>query len=206
MEHPGRRLLSGTTICLFDGSPRRAEGRSRLGPALGVCGAQRRQPRFGAGAAFFTSCQEAGLDLARIGGLERICALGSTGSPLPPGVQRWGTEQFAGLGRRDIWWCNVSGGTEIAAAFMAGNPELPDTPGRLQCRHLGAAIEAWNEYGQPVIGEVGELVCTQPFPSMPLYFWGDEDGRRYRESYFFRMAGHLAPRRLAGRSAPTAAA
>jgi acetoacetyl-CoA synthetase len=181
-------LLSGTTICLFDGSP--------SGPKtdpdwarLWEFAARSGVTWFGAGAAFFTSCQKAGLDFARIGGLGRIRALGSTGSPLPPGVQRWGTEQFAGLGRADIWWCNVSGGTEIAAAFMAGNPELPDTPGRLQCRHLGAAIEAWNEHGQPVVGEVGELVCTRPFPSMPLYFWGDEDGNRYRESYFSEWSG-----------------
>mgnify|MGYP002829268459 CR=1 FL=1 len=83
----------------------------------------------------------------------------------------------------------MSGGTEIAAAFMAGNPELPDTPGRLQCRHLGAAVEAWDEHGQPVIEEVGELVCTRPFPSMPLYFWGDEDGSRYHDSYFAEWPG-----------------
>jgi acetoacetyl-CoA synthetase len=72
---------------------------------------------------------------------------------------------------------------------MAGNPELPDTPGRLQCRHLGAAIEAWDDQGWPVIGEVGELVCTRPFPSMPLYFWGDEGGSRYRDSYFAEWPG-----------------
>lgn len=181
-------LLSGTTICLFDGSPSGPKGTPdwtrlwRFAARSGVTW-------FGAGAAFFTSCQKAGLDLARIDGLESIRALGSTGSPLPPDVQRWGSAQFAGLGRPDIWWCNVSGGTEIAAAFMAGNPELPDTPGRLQCRHLGAAIEAWDERGKPVIGEVGELVCTRPFPSMPLYFWGDEDGSRYREAYFAEWPG-----------------
>ncbi len=108
---------------------------------------------------------------------------------MPPDVQRWGTAQFAALGRPDIWWCNVSGGTEIAAAFMAGNPQLSDTPGRLQCRHLGAAVEAWDEHGNPVIEEVGELVCTKPFPSMPLYFWGDNDGSRYRDSYFGEWPG-----------------
>jgi acetoacetyl-CoA synthetase len=181
-------LLSGTTICLFDGSP----SGSRADPdwtRLWEFAARTRTTWFGAGAAFFTSCQKAGLDLARIGGLDHIRALGSTGSPLPPDVQRWGTAQFAGMGRPDIWWCNVSGGTEIAAAFMAGNPELPDTPGRLQCRHLGAAIEAWDERGEPVIGEVGELVCTRPFPSMPLYFWGDGDGSRYRDAYFAEWPG-----------------
>ncbi|MDF7774054.1 acetoacetate--CoA ligase [Sphingomonas sp. AOB5] len=181
-------LLSGTTICLFDGSP----SGTRADPdwtALWDFAARSGVTWFGAGAAFFASCRKAEIDIASIPGVERIRALGSTGSPLPPDVQRWGTAQFAALGRPDIWWCNVSGGTEIAAAFMAGNPELPDTPGRLQCRHLGAAIEAWDEQGQPVIGEVGELVCTLPFPSMPLYFWGDPDGSRYRESYFSEWPG-----------------
>jgi len=181
-------LLSGTTICLFDGSP----SGSKADPdwaRLWAFAARNGVTWFGAGAAFFTSCQKVGVDLARIGNLHNIRALGSTGSPLPPDVQRWGTAQFAAMGRPDIWWCNVSGGTEIAAAFMAGNPELADTPGRLQCRHLGAAIEAWDEQGRPVIGEVGELVCTRPFPSMPLYFWGDEDGSRYRSSYFAEWPG-----------------
>lgn len=181
-------LLSGTTICLYDGSPsgsKAAPDWTRLWAFAARCGVT----WFGAGAAFFASCQKEGLDLAQIGGLGHIRALGSTGSPLAPDVQRWGTAQFAAVGRPDIWWCNVSGGTEIAAAFMAGNPELPDTPGRLQCRHLGAAIEAWNEQGEPVIGEVGELVCTRAFPSMPLYFWGDDDGVRYRESYFSEWPG-----------------
>ncbi|MDT8757190.1 acetoacetate--CoA ligase [Sphingomonas psychrotolerans] len=181
-------LLSGTTICLFDGSPSGTKADpdwSRLWKFAACSGVT----WFGAGAAFFASCRKAGIDLSQIHGVERIRALGSTGSPLPPDVQRWGSAQFAELGRPEIWWCNVSGGTEIAAAFMAGNPELPDTPGRLQCRHLGAAIEAWNEAGQPVVDEVGELVCTRPFPSMPLYFWSDEDGSRYRQSYFETWPG-----------------
>ncbi|MFL9841110.1 acetoacetate--CoA ligase [Sphingomonas sp. ST-64] len=181
-------LLSGTTICLFDGSP----SGTRADPdwtRLWDFAARSGVTWFGAGAAFFASCRKAGVEIAAIPGLDRIRALGSTGSPLPPDVQRWGTAQFAAIGRPDIWWCNVSGGTEIAAAFMAGNPELPDTPGRLQCRHLGAAIEAWDEQGHAVIDEVGELVCTRPFPSMPLYFWGDADGARYHESYFAEWPG-----------------
>lgn len=181
-------LLSGTTICLFDGSPsgtKAAPDWSRLWNFAAHTGVS----WFGAGAAFFASCRKAGLDLAGLGGLEAVRALGSTGSPLPPDVQRWGSAEFEAAGRPGIWWCNVSGGTEIAAAFMAGNPELPETPGRLQCRHLGAAIEAWDENGRPVIDEVGELVCIRPFPSMPLYFWGDEDGSRYRDSYFSEWPG-----------------
>jgi acetoacetyl-CoA synthetase len=181
-------LLSGTTICLFDGSPSGTKADpdwTRLWDFAARSGVT----WFGAGAAFFASCRKAGTELRQIQGMDRIRALGSTGSPLSPDVQRWGSAQFAALGRPDIWWCNVSGGTEIAAAFMAGNPELPETPGRLQCRHLGAAIEAWDERGRPVIGEVGELVCTRPFPSMPLYFWADADGSLYRETYFGEWPG-----------------
>jgi acetoacetyl-CoA synthetase len=181
-------LLSGTTICLFDGSPSGPKARPDWG-VLWDFVARHRVTWFGAGAAFYSSCQKAGVVLADHAQLGVIRALGSTGSPLPADVQLWGTDQFARLGRQDIWWCNISGGTDIAAAFLTGNRELPATPGRLQCRHLGAAVEAWNEDGQPVVGEVGELVCTQPFPSMPLYFWGDEDGSRYRSSYFATWPG-----------------
>ena len=89
----------------------------------------------------------------------------------------------------DIWWCNISGGTDFAGAFIGGNRELPLLPGEMQCRLLGCAVEAWNEQGEPVTGEVGELVCTQPIPSMPLYFWGDEGNRRYLSSYFDMYPG-----------------
>ncbi|MDB5930734.1 MAG: acetoacetate--CoA ligase [Polaromonas sp.] len=87
-------------------------------------------------------------------------------------------------GAAGIWWCNISGGTDFAGAFIGGNRELSQTPGKMQCRMLGAAVEAWNEAGQPVIGEVGELVCTQPIPSMPLFLWGDDGGQRLLSSYF----------------------
>jgi acetoacetyl-CoA synthetase len=176
-------LLAGATICLFDGSPRGARGKPDWGTLWSFV-ARHRVTWFGAGAALFASCRKAELALDRIGDVSALRALGSTGSPLSADVQLWGSEQFARIGQRDIWWCNISGGTEVFAAFLAGNRELPATPGRLQCRHLGAAVQAWNEQGRPVVGEVGELVCTRPFPSMPLYFWGDADGSRYRSSYF----------------------
>ncbi|KRC12429.1 acetoacetyl-CoA synthetase [Hydrogenophaga sp. Root209] len=83
-----------------------------------------------------------------------------------------------------IWWCNISGGTDFAGAFIGGNRDLPQTPGRMQCRLMGCAVEAWNEQGLPVADEVGELVCTQPIPSMPLYFVGDTDNKRLLGSYF----------------------
>jgi acetoacetyl-CoA synthetase len=88
-----------------------------------------------------------------------------------------------------IWWCNISGGTDFAGAFIGGNRELPLVPGEMQCRLLGCAVEAWNESGQPVHGEVGELVCTQPLPSMPLYFWGDTGNARLISSYFDMYPG-----------------
>jgi len=181
-------LLSGTTICLFDGSPSGSREETDWG-WLWRFAARNQVSWFGAGAAFFSSCRKTGLSLAGMGDLGAVRALGSTGSPLPAEVEAWGAEAFAALGRPGIWWCNISGGTDIAAAFFSGNRELPPAPGRLQGRHLGAAVEAWNEEGRPVVGQVGELVCTRPFPSMPLYFWGDEDGERYRSAYFSEWPG-----------------
>jgi acetoacetyl-CoA synthetase len=176
-------LLGGATICLFDGSP----SGTKEAPDMGVLwrfASRHRVTFFGAGAAYFANCRKAGLDLADCGDLSAIRALGSTGSPLAPDVQAWGTAQFQTIGTRDIWWCNISGGTDFATNFCTGNRDLPLHPGTLQCRQLGSAVEAWNDAGQPVIGEVGELVCTRPLPSMPIYFWGDEGGQRYLTSYF----------------------
>ncbi|MGN6374490.1 MAG: acetoacetate--CoA ligase [Sphingomonas sp.] len=181
-------LLSGTTICLFDGSPTATRDRPDW-LSLWRFAARHRVTWFGAGAAFYSGCRKAGAVIGQAGDLSSVRALGSTGSPLPADVQLWGSEQFAAIGRRDIWWCNVSGGTDIVAAFMSGNRDLPPTPGRLQCRTLGAAIEAWDEDCHPLVGAVGELVCTKPFPSMPLYFWGDDDGSRYRAAYFSEWPG-----------------
>jgi acetoacetyl-CoA synthetase len=176
-------LLSGTTVCLFDGSPK-CSSTSPGWETLWNFAARHQVTWFGAGAAFFESCRKADLSLDPATGLGRIRALGSTGSPLSADLQQWGTTLLAGVGREDVWWCNISGGTDVVAAFLSGNRELPPTPGRLQCRQLGAAIESWDEHGRPRIGEVGELVCTKPYPSMPLFFWGDEDKNRYRSTYF----------------------
>ncbi|MDR0216499.1 MAG: acetoacetate--CoA ligase [Comamonas sp.] len=209
-------LLGGTTCVIFDGSP----GGSKDKPDWGTLwrfAAETGVTSFGSGAAFYANCMKAGVDLSACGDLSRIRGLGSTGSPLSAEVQQWGTEQFrkirqmsgAGpsqaakapwggsdphaVGERggDIWWNNLSGGTDFAGAFIGGNRDLPLVPGIMQCRQLGAAVEAWNEEGQPVMDEVGELVCTQPIPSMPLFLWGDMDGKRYLSSYFdMYPAGH----------------
>ena len=181
-------LLGGTTCCLYDGNP----GGSRDAPdwsTLWRFGAEVGATFFGAGAAFFASCMKADVDLAALPGLRSVRALGTTGSPLSEEVQRWMTAQFAKLGTRDIWWSNISGGTDFAGAFIGGNRELSLVPGEMQCRLLGCAVEAWDEQGRPVVDEVGELVCTQPIPSMPLSFWNDPGNRRYIASYFDMYPG-----------------
>lgn len=183
-------LLGGTSCVIFDGSP----GGSKDKPDWGTLwrfAAETGVTSFGSGAAFYANCMKAGLELSTCGDLSRIRGLGSTGSPLSAEVQQWGTDQFEKLGRANIWWNNLSGGTDFAGAFIGGNRDLPLVPGVMQCRQLGAAVEAWNEQGQPVMDEVGELVCTQPIPSMPLFLWGDADGKRYLSSYFdMYPAGH----------------
>jgi len=181
-------LAFGATICIYDGNP----AGSKEKPDWGVLWrfvARHQVTFFGAGAAYFSNCMKAGLVAKDCGDLSRVRALGSTGSPLPEEVQRWGTQQLREAGSKDVWWCNISGGTDFCGAFVGGHRELPEVPGQMQCRELGHAVEAWNEQGQPVIGEVGELVCTQPIPSMPLYFWGDEGNARYVSSYFDTYPG-----------------
>ena len=183
-------LLNGTTICIFDGSP----GGSKDNPdwtTLWRFVSKAGVTFFGAGAAFFASVTKAGIDLATVGDLSKLRALGSTGSPLSADTQQWFNERLGRLAevngseaQADMWWANMSGGTDFAGAFIGANRELPQTPGLMQCRLLGAAVEAFNEQGRPVIEEVGELVCTEPMPSMPLHFWNDEGDVRYRASYF----------------------
>ena len=212
-------LLGGTTCVIFDGNPGGSKDQPDW-TTLWRFAAEQGVTFFGAGAAFFANCLKAGVDLSTCGDLSAVRALGSTGSPLSEDAQNWGTEQFrrvraaedrstagplqggsvpsGGSGPRaagerggDIWWCNISGGTDFAGAFIGGHRELPQTPGRMQCRLMGCAVEAWNEQGLPVMDEVGELVCTQPIPSMPLYFVGDVDNKRLLGSYFdMYPAGH----------------
>ena len=184
-------LLNGTTCVIFDGNP---GGTTLEGPVgsrttpdwttLWRFAAQTGVTFFGAGAAFFSNCMKAGVDLKACGDLSAVRALGTTGSPLSPQAQQWGVDQFAAIGTPDMWFCNISGGTDFAGAFIGGNRELPHAPGEMQCRLLGCAVESWDASGQSVTQEVGELVCTQPIPSMPLYLWGDANNARYLSSYF----------------------
>ena len=176
-------LLNGTTCVIFDGNPGGTKDKPdwttlwRFAANTGVT-------FFGAGAAFYANCMKASVDLSTCGDLTHVRALGSTGSPLSVEAQQWGISQFEAIGTPDMWFCNISGGTDFAGAFIGGNRELPQVPGEMQCRLLGCAVEAWNESGEPVMNEVGELVCSQPIPSMPLYFWGDAGNARYISSYF----------------------
>ena len=165
-------LLNGTTCVIFDGNP----GGSKERPdwtTLWRLAAQTGVTFFGAGAAFYANCMKAGVELSACGDLSSVRALGATGSPLSIDAEQWGMQQFESIGTPGMWFCNISGGTDFAGAFIGGNRELPHVPGEMQCRLLGCAVEAWNESGEAVTGEVGELVCSQPIPSMPLYFWGD---------------------------------
>jgi acetoacetyl-CoA synthetase len=168
-------LLLGTTIALYDGNP--------AWPDAGVLWRfvdDARVTMFGAGAAFFTNCMKAGVEPTQIADVSRLRGIGSTGSPLSEDAYAWIYSHV----REDIWLAPMSGGTDFAGSFVAGCPVLPVYAGEMQCRCLGAKVEAFDEQGHALIDEVGELVCTEPMPSMPLFLWGDADGKRYRDSYF----------------------
>jgi acetoacetyl-CoA synthetase len=173
-------LASGASIALYDGAPSY--------PDLGVLWRlieDARVTKFGSGAAYYQNCTKANLRPKEIADLSSLTSLSSTGSPLSPEAYEW---IYANV-RGDVWLAPISGGTDFAGAFVCGVPMLPVRAGEMQCRALGHKVEAWNDAGQPVIEEVGELVCTKPVPSMPLYFWGDEGNKRYRESYFDMFPG-----------------
>jgi acetoacetyl-CoA synthetase len=168
-------LLTDAAVVMFDGNPAYPD----LG-AMWELAARAEITTFGTSAGFLGACEKAGVRACEQHDLSRLQAVGSTGSPLSPEGFRWVYEQVGS----DIWLFSTSGGTDVSTAFVGGNALLPVYEGELQCRALGCAVEAWDERGKPLIDEMGELVLTEPMPSMPLCFWGDPDGTRYRESYF----------------------
>lgn len=174
-------LLLGSTICLFDGNP----GYPDL-QALWKFAEHTRATFFGAGAAFYASCLKAELRPNEIADLSALRSLGSTGSPLSPECYEWIYEHVA---QGDLWLTPMSGGTDLAGPFIGGVPILPVYRGEMQCRVLGAAVAAFDEAGNPLIDEVGELVCTRPMPCMPLFFWNDPEGLRYLDSYYDTYPG-----------------
>jgi acetoacetyl-CoA synthetase len=168
-------LLSGATALLYDGNP----GTPDMN-ALWAFAEETGMTHFGTSASYLTSCMKAGIEPGRDFDLTSLKGVGSTGSPLPPEGFEWVYEHV----KRDVWLYSTSGGTDLCTAFVGGVPLLPVRTGELQARSLGAKVEAFNEEAKPVIDEVGELVITEPMPSMPIYLWNDEGGERYRESYF----------------------
>ena len=171
-------LLTGSTIVLYDGSPH-WPGQD----ALWRLAAQEKATVFGTSAAYLVATQRADVDLAALG-LPDLRALGSTGSPLPATAAIWLQQRLP-----EVWITPASGGTDIASAFSLGVPVLPVHHGEMQGRALGVSLEAWDDAGKPVVDQVGELVVTRPMPSMPLHFWNDPDGARYREAYFDHFPG-----------------
>ncbi len=173
-------LLTGATLLQFDGNP----GYPDLGTLWRL--AEREQLTFfGTSPAFVSLCMKAGLHPREQFDLSALRSVGSTGSPLTEEACRWIYSDV----HPDVMLASISGGTDPGAAFLTSCPILPVYAGEMQCRTLGGAIHAWSDEGRPLIGEVGELVCTEPMPSMPLHFWGDTDGRRYFESYFDTYPG-----------------
>ena len=173
-------LMVGATIVLYDGSPAYPDMR-----ALWRLAAETGMTYFGTSAPFIQACMKAGIEPGREADLRRLRGLGSTGAPLPPDGFQWVYEHVS----RDLLLGSLSGGTDACAAFVLMCPILPVCAGEIQCRGLGAKVEAFDEQGRAVIGEVGELVLTEPLPSMPVGFWNDPEMRRYRASYFETYPG-----------------
>ena len=173
-------LLAGATVVLYDGSPgypdtgAQWEVAERTGTTV-----------FGTSAAYVMACRKAGVHPGRDFDLSAVKCVATTGSPLPPDGFRWIYSDV----KEDVWLASVSGGTDVCSCFAGGVPTLPVYVGELQAACLGTDLQAWDVTGRPVTDEVGELVVTAPMPSMPVRFWNDPDGTRYRESYFETFPG-----------------
>jgi acetoacetyl-CoA synthetase len=168
-------LLVGATVLLYDGSPAHPD----MG-ALWRFAEASEMSFFGTSAGYITALMKSNVEPGRQHDLSRLVGMGSTGSPLPPEGFEW---VYAHV-KPDIWLASISGGTDVCGCFVGGVPLLPVYSGEIQCRALGVNAQALDTDGNSVTGVMGELVITEPMPSMPIYFWNDPDGRRYRESYF----------------------
>jgi acetoacetyl-CoA synthetase len=173
-------LLTDAGILLYDGSP----GHPDMG-VLWDLAASAGMTCFGTSASYIGGCMKAGVEPAAGRDLSSLRSVGSTGSPLAPEGFEWVYEHVG----RDTWLFSTSGGTDVCTAFVGGCPLLPVYLGELQAPSLGAKVEAFDAEGRPLVDEVGELVITEPMPSMPLFLWNDPDGERYRESYFSMYPG-----------------
>ena len=173
-------LLTRSAIVLYDGNP----GHPDMG-VLWDLAEKAGITCFGTSASYIAACMKEGTEPSSGRDLSALRAIGSTGSPLAPEGFEWIYEHVGA----DTWLFSTSGGTDVCSAFVGGVPILPVYRGELQARALGAAVEAFDEEGRAVVDQVGELVITEPLPSMPLYLWGDDDGSRYLESYFDKYPG-----------------
>jgi acetoacetyl-CoA synthetase len=173
-------LASGATLLLYDGSPFAGHGKVLFDYA-----AAEGMTHFGTSAKFIDAAAKLGLQPGRTHDLSALRAMFSTGSPLSPEGFDWVYREV----KADILLASISGGTDIVSCFVLGNPVLPVYRGEIQCRGLGMAVDVFDEDGRPVREEKGELVCTKPFPVMPVGFWNDADGSKYRAAYFERFPG-----------------
>jgi len=167
-------LLCGATLVLYDGAPTFPSSQ-----VLWSLVENAKINHFGGGAAYFMACMRAGVSITS-DRLKHLETIGSTGSPLTPEVFEW----IYGHVKKDVWLISLSGGTDVCSAFVGGCPISPVYPGEIQCRMLGAKVEAFDEDGQSILDQMGEMVITQPMPSMPVFFWNDPDNERYEASYF----------------------
>ena len=173
-------LLAGATPVLYDGSPGYPDLNVLwdLAETLPI-------HHFGTSAPYLTACMKRGLMPGTTFDLSHLRSIGSTGAPLPAEAFDWVYGQVS----PSLWLCSMSGGTDVCTAFVGGCPYKPVYRGRIQGRALGCALHAYDESGTPVTGRLGEMVITQPMPSMPVFFWNDPDNARYRSSYFEHYPG-----------------
>ena len=173
-------LLTGAAIVTFDGDPAVADARRIVGT-----GRRDRDHMVRFQRAVLHDVSQGRPPARRAVRPVALRAVGSTGAPLPADGFHWIYDEVGG----DVMLSSISGGTDICSAFVGGCPMVPVVAGEISCRYLGAAVEAFDETGRSVVGEQGELVVTKPMPSMPIGFWGDDDGSRYRAAYFDSYPG-----------------
>ncbi len=173
-------LLAGATPVLFDGSPGYPDLNS-----LWELSEQIPIHHFGTSAPYLVACMKKGLNPGSDFDLSKLRSIGSTGAPLPPEAFDWVYQNVS----EDIWLCSMSGGTDVCTAFVGGIPDQPVFRGKIQGRALGCSLFGFDDEGNEVFDSLGEMVITKPMPSMPIYFWGDENHERYRSSYFEKFPG-----------------
>jgi acetoacetyl-CoA synthetase len=173
-------LALGAVSVLYDGSPKYPDLR-----VLWKLIDDEQIHYFGTSASFLLACQKERIEPRDEFGLESLRAIGSTGSPLPRDGFQWVYDHV----KPSVWLGSVSGGTDVCTAFVVSHPWLPVYAGKLQCRALGAPVQAWDDNGKPLWNEVGELVVTAPMPCMPVCFWNDPNGSRLRQAYFEHYPG-----------------